>query len=137
MTSHQQTNIIKGGAAAALLGVLKMGNSVSREEFDAVRQEEKKLRNRLRELEERLNQPRPVAQHRNPGDQQVGYISYFTSMIIYIYLFIYLYIYIYNPNGRRLELNSWQNFAIVGFLYMYMALGNDPVKFTHIPSEVS
>ena len=63
-----------------------MGNNVSREEFDAVRQEENRLRNRLRELEERLNQPRPVAQHRNPGDQQVGYI-----FIFYVYDYVYYY----------------------------------------------
>ena len=51
-----------------------MGNKISREEFNAVRQEGEEIKDRLRELEEKLNPPRqPVAQHWNPGEQQVGY----------------------------------------------------------------
>ena len=75
-----------------------MGNSasVSREEFNAMRQEEENLRNRLRELEERLNQPPQVAQHRNPGDQEVGYI------------FTLFYVVYHNLNDRRIELNSFE-----------------------------
>ena len=47
--------------------VFKMGSKVSREEFDAVKE-------RLRELEEKLNPPQqPVAQQWNPGEQQVRY----------------------------------------------------------------
>ena len=68
-----------------------MGDKVSKVEFNAVKEEEEKLKAKVDELEKLMKNSRPAAQHQGPEedrDEQVGYIHItFTGIgIMYVSL---------------------------------------------------